>query len=384
MLVHRTVEHDARVRREARALTEAGHEVTIVHVAGGRAAPSAAREVRVVPALPPRWLGRLGPVVHRLAFVGLLLRRVLELRPDVVHAHDPATLLPALIGARFTGARLVYDSHEFAQGTVNRTAIGRVVVRALERVAIPRCAAVITVSEGIAKRIHDEYSLRSTPIVLRNFADVRACPDPPPANTSLRGRFGIGGDPLVLHQGAAVPQRGCETLVRAVSLIDDLHVVFMGDGDAGTAARLVKLGTEAGIAHRVHFAASVPLDEVLHLTREADVGVSLLTPSCENHRLALPNKVFEYAAAGVPVIVSAIPELTRLVERHSLGWAVDPHDVGSVARGLRTALERRGDVRLRGRIATAAHGPLSWRRERERLLDLYSALDRRLASSPAE
>ena len=65
---------------------------------------------------------------------------------------------------------------------------------------------------------------------------------------------------------------------------------------------------------------SVPLDDLLANTAEADVGVTLLQDTCENHRLALPNKLFEYIAAGVPVVASALPEVQRLVEgvRHRL------------------------------------------------------------------
>ena len=70
----------------------------------------------------------------------------------------------------------------------------------------------------------------------------------------------------------------------------------------------------------------MPLDRLLEHTADADVGVSLLQDTCENHRLALPNKVFEYVAAGVPVVVSDLPELTGLVEEHGIGWTTPPAD----------------------------------------------------------
>jgi SAM-dependent methyltransferase len=128
------------------------------------------------------------------------------------------------------------------------------------------------------------------------------------------------------------------------------------------------------VADRVHVIASVPLDELLGCTADADVGVSLLQDSCENHRLALPNKLFEYIAAGVPVLTSALPEMRRLVDDHGIGWTVRPDDAGDVRRGLAEALAARGDGDLRERVRVADR-ELSWERERERLLGLYRRLE---------
>ena len=70
----------------------------------------------------------------------------------------------------------------------------------------------------------------------------------------------------------------------------------------------------------------MPLPELLANTAEADVGVTLLQDTCENHRLALPNKLFEYIAAGVPVVASALPETQRLIESRGIGWCSTPED----------------------------------------------------------
>ena len=127
-----------------------------------------------------------------------------------------------------------------------------------------------------------------------------------------------------------------------------------------------------GVGASVHFLPSVPLDELLGYTADADVGVSLLQDTCENHRLALPNKVFEYVAAGVPVVVSDLPELRRLVEAHGIGWT-PPDDPEQLAAALSTAMARtrpNGTARL-------------WHSEARRLLDLYELMGRRRSASAA-
>ena len=88
----------------------------------------------------------------------------------------------------------------------------------------------------------------------------------------------------------------------------------------------------------------MPLDELLGHTADADVGVSLLQDTCENHRLALPNKVFEYVAAGVPVVVSDLPEISAFVRRLGVGWTVAAGDPVSVA-GVLGWRWRRGATR---------------------------------------
>src|SRR5215211_7721360 len=99
MLLHKSVVHDSRVRREAAALAAAGHVVTVIEL--DRAAAGTLDGFARRSATPPPWLReRLPREVYRAAFLLWFVRRVRELRPDIVHAHDAAMLLPGLLGAR--------------------------------------------------------------------------------------------------------------------------------------------------------------------------------------------------------------------------------------------------------------------------------------------
>jgi glycosyltransferase involved in cell wall biosynthesis len=209
--------------------------------------------------------------------------------------------------------------------------------------------------------------------VVRNLPDL----EPVAGASPLRDRLGIDGVPLLLHQGAVADGRGCETLVRAVAALDgsarDAHLVFLGAGDDAYARSLRGLADDSGLGDRVHFIPPVPLDELLGYTAGADVGVSLLEPTCTNHRLALPNKVFEYVAAGLPIVVSALPEVESLVRRYDIGWTVDPTDPQDVSEGLAAAIGARSDKGLHARVEAAA-GVLSWRREQAVLIAVYEQL----------
>ena len=124
---------------------------------------------------------------------------------------------------------------------------------------------------------------------------------------------------------------------------------------------------------RVTLLPSVPLEQLLAHTAEADVGVTLLQDTCENHRLALPNKLFEYIAARVPVIASALPETLALIEHHGVGWCTPPGDPAALADALALALRQHADPELRARLDRAAQ-ELTWEREQQRLVELYAQL----------
>jgi glycosyltransferase involved in cell wall biosynthesis len=188
----------------------------------------------------------------------------------------------------------------------------------------------------------------------------------------LRELMGIGGAPLVLHQGAVAEGRGGGNLVRAVARLDSAHLLFLGVDDA-FAERLANLGRGAGLDGRLHFHPPVALTDLLSYTTQADVGVSLLEDTCENHRLALPNKLFEYLAADLPVVVSDLPEMSRLVGERGVGWATDPGDPVDIARVLQLAVADREDGDLHARVQAAA-AELNWAHERTRLTDLYASL----------
>jgi len=298
--------------------------------------------------------------------------RVLGERPDVVHAHDAAMLAPGFIGARLARARLVYDSHELATGVPYRTKGWYVLVSALERALIRRCDVVITVSPGIAARLRDKYGLHRMPTVLRNVTELSLIESIPPSRR-LRERLSLNGEQLILHQGAPARYRGCENLVLSLARLPAAHLVFLGDGETEFIAHLRAVAAESGVARRVHFVTSVPLVSLLSHTAEADVGVSLLEANCENHRLALPNKIFEYVAARVPLLTSDLPEVRRLVEAHGIGWTVDSSDPVSIARCLKHALRHSADAPLRQRLEHAASS-LTWGREQEKLREAYALL----------
>lgn len=374
MLLHKSVQFDSRVRREARVLAQAAHEVIVLELASLPERQARLDGFARRSCAPPEWVKRRVPFhLYRLVFLAMFLREIVRARPDVIHAHDAAMLLPGSIGARLTGAKLVYDSHELASSVPYRERMWAAFVSGIERLTIGRCEAVITVSDGIAQRLRERYRLARKPTVLRNVSELRVS-----GRGGLRASLGIDRQrPLILHQGAPAPDRGCEVLIAATREVQ-AHLVFLGSGEPEFVRGLTELASSCEMSERMSILPSVPLEDLLAHTAEADVGVTLLQDTCENHRLALPNKLFEYITAGVPVVASDLPEMRTIVEGYRIGWCVRPDDPRAVAEGLRLALESRGDAQLAERLRKAA-GELCWEVERHKLTDLYVDLSGREA-----
>jgi glycosyltransferase involved in cell wall biosynthesis len=372
MLLHKDVTHDSRVRREASHLAAQGHAVTVLELAP--VAPErrtldgfARRSV-----LPAPWVRRTLPAaLYRLAFFASFVRAICAQRPDIVHAHDAAMLLPGLVGARVVGARLVYDSHELATSVPYRDRAWAWFVANIERLGIRRAAAIITVSDGIADELVARYRLRRRPTVLRNVSAL--VEGPVTSGGGLRDHLDAAAS-VVLHQGAPAVDRGCEALIEALChLPPEVHVIFLGSGEPAFTAELVEHAQRLGVADRMRLLDSVGLGELIGWTREADVGVALLQDTCLNHRLALPNKLFEYIAAGVPVVVSDLPELRRIVNHYNIGWTATPDDPRAIAQAISRALDEQDDPRLRENLERAA-SELRWSQESRRLTNVYELL----------
>jgi glycosyltransferase involved in cell wall biosynthesis len=154
----------------------------------------------------------------------------------------------------------------------------------------------------------------------------------------LRNRLGIPStQAIVLHQGKMQKDRGCLLLVKAIQKINRAALVFLGDGPLRPI--LEEEVRNAGLAGTVYFHDPVSPEHLLAHTASADIGVTLLEDTCLNHRFALPNKLFEYLMAGLPVLASDLLEIERVVTEWDVGKVVYPEDPDAVAGVLQAMLD---------------------------------------------
>lgn len=400
MLVMSDVAHDSRVLREAVALADQGHVIHIVgkdvppdwtpprgitaeSVSGGaglKAKPSAAvaaQQAAAPVAMSPsrraaRWV--LLPQHRQKVWRTWCARAEAALagrKFDVVHAHDFNVLRLAARLADRDGARLVYDSHEWWSGRERHgrpTPLERSRERRAEQQIVRRADAVLTVSDGIAERLGrwragDGRGSARVAVVRNTFPKLRSAnlapTDGETTHVALRQR-----PAGVVYAGRIGPARDLETLVPAAAAAG-LDAVLMGPADREYLPRI------QAIAGNVKIEPARPVDEVDEVLRRAGISVVTLTDSCENHRLALPNKLFHATRAGVPVVAADLPEMRRLVTKYGLGTLYRPGDVAS----MRTALEQLAADYPRWCAQVAkAKADLSWERDAAVLVGVYESL----------
>ena len=311
-----------------------------------RAALPAGVGLRVVPA------GGSGPRAFWRAHRAV--RAAVRVTPAALYLASDLYTLPALAeAARLHGGALVYDSRELyaaLDSSAGRPWVSAV-WRAVERRYVGRADAVLTVGDAIADRLAQTYGV-ARPTVLYNAPEPVAGQD----RRVLAAALGLPDDGRVvlLYQGLFREGRGLPALVEATRAVDGVRLVMIGEG--ALADDLRALGTDLGGRLVLH--PFVPPDRLAALTPGADLGACLIEPLTESLRLSLPNKLFEYLAAGVPVIASPLPEIRAVLSRGA-GVLADPSSPAAVADALRQSL--RPDVRARWAARTAeALAPYTW------------------------
>jgi glycosyltransferase involved in cell wall biosynthesis len=353
-IVHVTTLHaplDVRIFvKEARSQAAAGHEVHLV--APGASGTHDGVRLHDLGARTDAGIGALGA---RLRAAWRAARR---LQGEVYHLHEPE-LIPLGAALKATGARVVYDAHEETPLEVRAMHPARPLVgRGLslgwmlaEKVVGATADGVVAATPSIARR----FPGRKT-VVVRNFPtaeEAERFAGPPHAERP----------PNVVYLGGLTEIRGAREMAAAIDRVQHpgARLVLAGTGDTEIAGE------------RIDVRGWLPREGVAELLREARVGLLVLHP-VQAHLESLPIKLFEYMAAGIPVVASNFPAWRELVG--DAGVLVDPHDVDATAQAIDSLLadpDAAEEMGARGRDAVAER--FRWEGEAERLLSLYERLD---------
>ncbi|CAL9461883.1 glycosyltransferase family 4 protein [Streptomyces sp. enrichment culture] len=305
---------------------------------------------RVAVALWQRLLGvrcwrRLWPGLYDFE---LAYGRVVDaLAPDLIHAHDFRMLgvgARAKIRAAAEGrtVRLVWDAHEYLPGVRPWENDPRWLPAHLahEREYVPYADAAVTVSDTLAALLRRTHGLAADPAVVLNAPEAHTTGSGARIEgPGLRARCGIdAATPLVVYSGAAAPQRGLATMVEALPGLPGVHTALVVPKPAARyPAELRARAAELGVADRLHILPYVPYDQVVPFLAEADVGAIPLH-HWPNHEIALITKFFEYAHAGLPLVVSDVETMAATTLETGLGEVFRAQDTDDYVRAVRTVL----------------------------------------------
>lgn len=270
---------------------------------------------------------------------------LVALRPDVIHAHDPKVLGAAMWAARAlrqagSDVRVVYDARENFAGLPPRqrgTRRRHAAILKHERRYARQANAVLTVAGPIAEALQQRLHLQERPVVVLNVPVLR---ERRAVERDVRADAGVQHDqPVLVYSGGLHWARGIGVLVDGLAALPEVHlaivtVPFPHPMVPGLLAR----ADEIGVAERLHVLPPVAQDMLLDYLASATIGVHPLDAGSPNHDMALPNKLFEYLHAGLPLVVSDARTMAQFVTKYHLGAVFQTGDAADFAQAVRNVL----------------------------------------------
>lgn len=315
--------------------------------------------------LSDKYIGAMGSLWKKLYRERLknkaLTEAILETEPDVIHANDFTVLVACYKAAKKRKCVLIYDSHEicavnFIQ-SVNRL-YGKY-VRFMEKRICKKVNVMVCVSNAASEYFASEYHMKA-PMVVTNCAL---------ADEIVVSEEKNDGFELINH-GQFYEGRGYDIMVEASQLLSsypEIQLAMRGYGRLEQGLR--KRATELQ-AKNIRFYPAVRVEELIPEAAKSRVGIAITQPINLNFKLSVSNKLFEYAAAGLPVIMSDIPEHRYLNEKYDFGLILKEDTPEALAEAaIKLYSDHALYERLKNNAIKLSH-EVNWETEFGRLIEL--------------
>ncbi|MFA8343008.1 MAG: glycosyltransferase [Rhodothermaceae bacterium] len=306
-------------------------------------------------------------VLFYLKFGLKLFSRLMKQKSDIYFASDLYSLPFCTIAAKLKRKKVFYDSREVYTEipALNSKKFVKRLVKIIEGHYIKKCDYIVTTGRMDSDYIENLYNLPKTD-VLRNLPLPVENITPVDYKTKFKN---YNGGKIILYQGIIVLGRGIETYFDVVKKYDKCYLVLLGGGEDG--GYYEKMAAEMGIEDKVHFAGKVPQNELLNYTAGADIGLSLIDNISKNNYYALPNKLFEYIMAGIPVIASDMPQMKKIVDKFNVGKVVPEGAADELIEIIEKWNDDKEDYNSAVKSCKPASEELNWNKEFEKIYNHF-------------
>jgi len=352
---------DQRVKKTCDTLTELGFDVLCV---GRIKHDSMTLPVRNYQMHRMKLLFEKGPLFYAEYNIRLFLFLIWH-KADLLFSNDLDTLLPNFLVSKIKQIPVVYDSHEYFTETpelVHRKFV-QYTWKTIEQWIFPRLKDVITVNDSIAGLFQQKYGIRVN--VVRNI------PAKPEQDISLNEPLPEigGGFPVILLQGAGINiQRGAEELVEAMQFVNEAHLLIIGGGDV--IDELKRQAIHLNLERKITFLPKMPFEKLRQYTAMASIGLTLDKDTNINYRFSLPNKLFDYIHAGVPVLASPLVEVKKIIETYQVGETIESHEPRAIAQKIGSMISDQARLTFYRKNCKKATELLNWENEKKVLVEV--------------
>ena len=367
-LTHTDIKSDSRILKEMAALASAEYIVSGLGVAleeethkteiSFKANISSIKLKTRKLTFLPRTLRHAFTLVE---LIGKMLPRAVRERPKIVHCHDTLVLPLGCIVKCLTGAKLIYDAHELESDRNGLTPLqGKLTLR-VEKMLWRFIDALIVVSPSIDSWYQQNIGKKSSAIILNSPVFNK---NEHQKDNYLREKFLIPeNSKIFIYIGILGAGRGIELITNVFKKSDiNSHVVFLGYGELTE-----QLKRDAAQHSNIHLHEAVPHSEVVPIAQSADFGFCLVQNVSLSDYYCLPNKLFEYCFAGIPVLASNFPDIQALVKKYDIGECCDLN-----SNSIHEAVLRNEKSELSFKFKEISQ--LSWQAQEEKLIAMYKNL----------
>jgi glycosyltransferase involved in cell wall biosynthesis len=371
MIVRNSVWYDPRVRRAAETAMEAGIDITVIGLKEERYEKNRIDELSfktiIVDADLSLQRGDISiykKIKREIISNFKLIKACIKTNPNVIHAHDLDALPIAYLASKKTNAGIIFDSHEIfcENNRIRESKIKYTFWKMVEHFLIKRVNSVVSVSNAAAKKLSEIYQIKE-PVVVTNAAKKI-----PNSKLMLKATEKFE----VLTHGKFYKGRGYETFVRTASLLSeyrDIKMILRGLGPLEK--DLHKIAYESNVGGNLSFDPPVLVNEMVPYAARSHVGVAITEPININFTYTVSNKLFEYITAGLPVIMSDVPEHRYLNEKYNFGIIMDENTPECLAKSILKLYENKSLYYTLAENAKQTAKVLNWESEFEKMLNLY-------------
>ena len=317
MVVYNRIEVDGRVKRAAASLSQE-YNLNLLSIKGTRRYSNSNYEISRV---------NLRSIVHpsiRLLYFWFTIAKVCHrVRPRVLYGHDFFLPFPCWIIAKLYGCKLVYDAHELIVPTKHEHLTRKEgFFYFLEKLSIGKADLVISANVERARVMQDHYSLQRSPVSIRNIPIPTAGLIPRELLLQVYPMLEKKNytDVHVVYMGDIALSRGLDVLLEGLAhLPDNYKLLFVGDGPD---LQYLKVIARQRFMNRAMFTGGVLHEQVQDIIKEADIGILIYSMIGLNNILCAPNKIYEYAHAGLPILATCQPPIRKIIEDYKVGETI--------------------------------------------------------------
>lgn len=299
-----------------------------------------------------------------LELTSKMLFKAIKLKPQIIHCNDTLVLPLGVILKIFTGAKLIYDAHELES---NRNGLSKTLGKMtlfVEKLLWKFVDKLIVVSPSIAIWYQENIGEKVTEIIMNS--PVLKISNDEVDKSYFRKKFNISdGSKIFLYIGILGEGRGIDLIVEAFKDNElKSHLIFLGYGELKD--KLINLSKKY---ENIHVHDAVPHNEVVSIAKSADVGLCFIQNVSLSDYYCLPNKLFEYAFAEIPVLASNFPDISMVVEKYNIGKCSDLD-----SESIYNSIKEFEQIEELPRINASDLYDLSWSAQEEKLVKMYKDL----------